>query len=129
LRGLSCLADPHVLHLISLAEYFWEKAHALSDFKASAEKVNDVATRDLCTQLLPMTVPQTPLPQFRVMDRYLIGCGMAVVAVLMRELLDPVLGHVAFYVTVYIAVAFSAIVCLWPEAAGTFIIMGGVTRG
>ena len=36
---------------------------------------------------------------------------MAFVAVLLRELLDPVLGHVAFYVTVYIAVAFSAIVC------------------
>ena len=53
----------------------------------------------------------SPLPQFRVIERYTIACAMAVVAVLMRELLDPVLGHVAFYVTVYIAVAFSAIVC------------------
>lgn len=41
---------------------------------------------------------------------------MAVVAVLLRELLDPVLGHVAFYVTVYVAVAFSAIVCGFAPA-------------
>ena len=53
----------------------------------------------------------SPLPQFRVIERHTIACAMGIVAVLMRELLDPVLGHVAFYVTVYIAVAFSAIVC------------------
>lgn len=53
----------------------------------------------------------SPLPAVRVVERYTIALGMAVVAVLMRELLDPVLGHVAFYVTVYIAVAFSAVVC------------------
>jgi signal transduction histidine kinase len=46
-----------------------------------------------------------------VIERYTIACAIGIVAVLMRELLDPVLGHVAFYVTVYIAVAFSAIVC------------------
>lgn len=53
----------------------------------------------------------SPLPEFRIIERYAIACAMAFVAVLMREVLDPVLGHVAFYVTVYIAVAFSAIVC------------------
>ena len=53
----------------------------------------------------------SPLPEFRIIERYTIACAMAFVAVLMREVLDPVLGHVAFYVTVYIAVAFSAIVC------------------
>lgn len=53
----------------------------------------------------------SPLPHSRVIGRYTIACAMAVVAVLMRGLLDPVLGHVAFYVTVYIAVAYSAIVC------------------
>ena len=53
----------------------------------------------------------SPLPPVRVIERYTIALGMAVVAVLMRELLDPVLGHVAFYVTVYTAVAFSAVVC------------------
>ncbi len=57
-----------------------------------------------------------PLPQVRVIERYVIACAMAVVAVVMRELLDPVLGHVAFYVTVYIAVAFSAIVCGFAPA-------------
>lgn len=41
---------------------------------------------------------------------------MAVLAVLLRELLDPVLGHVAFYVTVYIAVAFTVLVCGWIPA-------------
>ncbi len=58
----------------------------------------------------------SPLPQFRVIERYTIAIAMAVVAILMRELLDPVLGHVAFYVTVYIAVAFSAIVCGFAPA-------------
>lgn len=57
-----------------------------------------------------------PLPQFRVIERYAIACAMAIVAVLVRELLDPALGHVAFYVTVYIAVAFSAIVCGFSPA-------------
>ena len=58
----------------------------------------------------------SPLPQFRVTERYATACAMAVVAVLLRELLDPVLGHVAFYVTVYVAVAFSAIVCGFAPA-------------
>ncbi|HVI80652.1 MAG TPA: sensor histidine kinase [Candidatus Acidoferrum sp.] len=56
------------------------------------------------------------MPHSRVVERYTIACTMAVVAVLTRELLDPVLGHVAFYVTVYIAVAFSAIVCGFAPA-------------
>jgi signal transduction histidine kinase len=58
----------------------------------------------------------TPLPQDRVIERYMIALAMAVVAFLMRGLLDPVLGHVAFYVTVYITVAFSAIVCGFAPA-------------
>ena len=53
----------------------------------------------------------SPLPELRITERYTIACAMAFVAVLLREVLDPVLGHVAFYVTVYIAVALSAIVC------------------
>ena len=63
-----------------------------------------------------------PLPQFRVIERYTIACAMAVVAVLLRELLDPVLGHVAFYVTVYIAVAFSAIVCGFAPAVWSALL-------
>ena len=58
----------------------------------------------------------SPLPQSRVIERYTIAGAMAVAAVLTRELLDPVLGHVAFYVTVYIAVAFSTIVCGFAPA-------------
>ena len=58
----------------------------------------------------------SPLPQVRVIERYVSALAMAVVAILMRELLDPVLGHVAFYVTVYIAVACSAIVCGFAPA-------------
>ena len=53
----------------------------------------------------------TPLPQSRVIARYGIAFAMAVIAVLLRGLLDPVLGHVAFYDTVFIAVAFCAVIC------------------
>jgi hypothetical protein len=45
-------------------------------------------------------------------ERYTIAITTAALAVLFRWFLDPVLGHVAFYVTVYTAVAFCAIV--WP---------------
>ncbi len=38
-------------------------------------------------------------------------------AILLRWLLDPLLGHVAFYVTVYIAVAYCAVVCGYIPAA------------
>lgn len=36
---------------------------------------------------------------------------MGVCAILLRWLLDPVLGHVAFYVTIYVAVAYTALLC------------------
>lgn len=52
-----------------------------------------------------------PIPQAKVLQRYAIAASAAVLAVVMRGLLDPVLGHVAFYATAYIAVAFCAIVC------------------
>lgn len=52
-----------------------------------------------------------PIPRDRVVKRYTLALIMAAAAILLRWLLDPVLGHVAFYVTVYIAVAFCAIVC------------------
>jgi K+-sensing histidine kinase KdpD len=53
----------------------------------------------------------SPLPQQRRIERFTVGLAMAVLAVLLRGLLDPVLGHVAFYVTLYMAVAFDAVVC------------------
>ncbi len=52
-----------------------------------------------------------PIPRDRVAKRYSVALMTAAVAILLRWLLDPVLGHVAFYVTVYIAVTFCAIVC------------------
>jgi len=53
----------------------------------------------------------SPLPQQKVMRRYTLALAMAVLAILLRGMLDPVLGHVAFYVTIYMAVAFDAVVC------------------
>ena len=47
----------------------------------------------------------TPIPQKHVFRRYFIALSAAIAAILLRWLLDPVLGHVAFYVTVYLAVA------------------------
>jgi signal transduction histidine kinase len=53
----------------------------------------------------------SPLPQRSIIERFTIALLTAALAVLLRWFLDPVLGHVAFYVTVYMAVAFSAFVC------------------
>jgi K+-sensing histidine kinase KdpD len=57
-----------------------------------------------------------PLPRQRVADRYAIAISSTVLAILLRWLLDPVLGHVAFYVTLYVAVTFSAMVCGFAPA-------------
>ncbi len=57
-----------------------------------------------------------PLPRQRVADRYAIAICSTVLAILLRWLLDPVLGHVAFYVTLYVAVTFSAMVCGFAPA-------------
>ncbi len=59
----------------------------------------------------------SPLPQKRGIERFTIAVATAVLAVLLRGLLDPVLGHVAFYVTLYMAVAFNAVVCGAAPAA------------
>jgi signal transduction histidine kinase len=53
----------------------------------------------------------SPLPQQRGIERFIVAVATAVLAVLLRGVLDPVLGHVAFYVTLYMAVAFNAVVC------------------
>jgi signal transduction histidine kinase len=62
----------------------------------------------LLTRSLALLVP---IPRDRVVQRYSVALMTAAVAILLRWLLDPLLGHVAFYVTVYIAVTFCAIVC------------------
>jgi signal transduction histidine kinase len=53
----------------------------------------------------------TPLPRQRVADRYAIAITAAGLAIVLRWLLDPLLGHVAFYVTLYVTVTFCAVVC------------------
>lgn len=52
----------------------------------------------------------SPLQDRRRVLRFNLAAWAAVLAVLLRALLDPALGHVAFYATVYMAVAFSATV-------------------
>jgi signal transduction histidine kinase len=52
----------------------------------------------------------SPLPQQRVTVRFTVALAAAALAILLRKALDPVLGHLAFYVTVYMAVAFCAVV-------------------
>ena len=51
-----------------------------------------------------------PLSPERVKERYGIALACAALAILLRDLLEPLLGHVSFYVTVYMAVTFSALV-------------------
>ena len=60
-------------------------------------------------------------------ERYTLAFATAVVAVLLRWALDPVLGHVAFYVTVYMAVALvSLILGLGPAVLTTVVGFFGV---
>ena len=58
----------------------------------------------------------TPLPRQRVADRYVTAVLAAAAAILLRWFLDPVLGHVAFYVILYISVTFCAVVCGYAPA-------------
>jgi signal transduction histidine kinase len=53
----------------------------------------------------------SPIPPTRTFARYAVAVATGVLGILLRWLLDPLLGHVAFYVTIYIAVAYSAVVC------------------
>jgi PAS domain S-box-containing protein len=53
----------------------------------------------------------SPLPQQHVFGRYAIALASAVLSILLRGLLEPLLGHAGFYLAVYPAVIFSALVC------------------
>jgi len=53
----------------------------------------------------------SPMSQRYVWRRYLVALASAALAVLLRALLEPVIGHAGFYVTLYVAVVFSALVC------------------
>jgi len=52
-----------------------------------------------------------PVPRQRAWQRYSIALLVGILSILLRWILDPVLGHVSFYVTIYMAVTFCAIVC------------------
>ena len=64
----------------------------------------------------------SPLPGEQFLSRYAVAALAGVLAVLLRWLLDPALGHVAFYVTVYIAVAYCALVCGYAPAILTAVL-------
>ena len=69
-----------------------------------------------------MLTSLTPIPPENASRRYTIALAAGVTAILLRWMLDPLLGHVAFYVTVYIAVAYCAVVCGYLPAALTGLI-------
>jgi signal transduction histidine kinase len=69
----------------------------------------------------------SPLPQQRVLERFSLAFLFSVLAVVLRALLDPLLGHVAFYATVYMAVAWCAVVCgFLPAVLGSFVGFAGI---
>ena len=53
----------------------------------------------------------SPTERQKLTERYTVALAAAVFAVLLRWCLEPLLGHVAFYATVYMAVAFCALIC------------------
>jgi signal transduction histidine kinase len=58
----------------------------------------------------------SPMRREFVVERYAVALCAAALAIVLRWILDPLLGHVAFYVTVYAAVAFCAMVCGYAPA-------------
>jgi hypothetical protein len=58
----------------------------------------------------------SPLRREFVVERYGIALATAALAIVLRWIFDPLLGHVAFYVTVYAAVAFCSILCGYAPA-------------
>lgn len=93
------------------------------DFNSVPEPSADMTIRSLTHSLAVLS----PLPQQRIAERFTLAFLMAVLAIVLRALLDPVLGHVAFYATVYMVVAWAAVVCgLLPAILGTVVGFLGV---
>ena len=63
-----------------------------------------------------------PFSSQRYASRYTVAALAGLLAIILRWALDPILGHVAFYVTVYIAVAYCAIVCGYAPAILTAVL-------
>ena len=97
---------------------------------SSASKQESAALEFRSSALQPhMRLPKilTPLPQQYVIERYTIALAGAALSIVLRALLEPVLGHAGFYVTVYLAVVFSALVCgVWPAILTAVIGTAGV---
>jgi signal transduction histidine kinase len=69
----------------------------------------------------------SPLQDRRITPRFGLAVATAVLAVLLRALLDPVLGHVAFYATVYMTVAFCATVAgMTPAVLNAILGFAGI---
>jgi len=69
----------------------------------------------------------SPLPQHAVLKRYAVALASVALALGLRAALEPVLGHVGNYITVYIAVVFSALVCgLGPSILSAVVGTAGV---
>lgn len=69
----------------------------------------------------------SPLPQPAVLLRYTVALASVVFAIASRAALEPLLGHAGFYVTVYIAVIFSALVCgLGPSILSALLGTAGI---
>jgi len=64
----------------------------------------------------------SPISREDVFRRYGVALTAAILGIILRWLLDPVLGHVAFYVTIYIAVAYCALVCGYAAATLTTLV-------
>jgi two-component system, NarL family, sensor kinase len=58
----------------------------------------------------------SPIRRDFVVERYGVALATAALAIVLRWMFDPLLGHVAFYVSVYAAVAFCSIVCGYAPA-------------
>jgi signal transduction histidine kinase len=69
----------------------------------------------------------SPMSQRYVWQRYVVALSSAALAILLRALLEPLLGHAGFYVTVYVAVIFSALVCgLGPSILTALLGTAGI---
>jgi signal transduction histidine kinase len=64
----------------------------------------------------------SPIRRELVVERYGIALASATLAIVLRWIFDPLLGHVAFYVTVYAAVAFCSILCGYAPAIVSAIV-------
>jgi signal transduction histidine kinase len=69
----------------------------------------------------------SPMSQRYVWQRYFVALATALLAILLRALVEPAIGHAGFYVTVYVAVVFSALVCgLGPSVLTAVISTFGI---